>query len=267
MKLCRFTNRGMFTSRYGIVDGDVVRPLMDEDAFGITPRASTDKIQVADVSILAPVTPSKIVCVGRNYLDHAIELGNRVPDEPLLFLKAPSAVIAAGQEIMLPIQSTQVEFEGELGIVIGRTAFRIGPDEDPLNYVLGYTCVNDVTARDLQRKDVQFTRAKSFDTFCPVGPWIVTDINPEDVAVTTRLNGQVKQHARTSAMAFSVPFLVQYISQVMTLNPGDLIATGTPAGVSKLSERDEVEVEVEGIGVLRNPVKNMASEASMTFSS
>jgi 2-keto-4-pentenoate hydratase/2-oxohepta-3-ene-1,7-dioic acid hydratase in catechol pathway len=267
MKLCRFTNRGMFAPRYGIVEGAVVRALMDEDAFGVSPRASTDKIPLADVRILAPVAPSKIVCVGRNYLDHAIELGNQVPEEPLLFLKAPSAVIASGEAILLPIQSEQVEYEGELGVVIGRTASRIDPDKDPLTYVLGYTCVNDVTARDLQRKDVQFTRAKSFDTFCPVGPWIVTDINPEDVAITTRLNGQVKQHARTSAMAFSVPFLVRYISQVMTLNPGDLIATGTPAGVSKLSERDEVEVEVEGIGALRNSVKNMASEASRAFSS
>lgn len=267
MKLCRFTNRGTFTPRYGIVDGDVVRPLMDEDAFGSSPRASTDKIPLADVRLLAPVVPSKIVCVGRNYLDHAIELGNRVPDEPLLFLKAPSAVIATGDDIVLPMESTQVEYEGELGIVIGRTACRIDLDEDPLTYVLGYTCVNDVTARDLQRKDVQFTRAKSFDTFCPVGPWIVTDINPEDVTITTRLNGQVKQHARTTAMVFSVPFLLRYVSQAMTLNPGDLIATGTPAGVSKLSEHDEVEVDVEGIGKLCNRVKNMGSEASRAFGS
>lgn len=259
MKLCRFTTLGTLALRYGIVEGDVVRPLMDEDAFGSTPRASADKIRFADVTLLAPVVPSKIVCVGRNYLDHAIELGNRLPDEPLLFLKAPSSIVASGDEIVLPVQSEQVEYEGELGVVIGRTASSIGPDEDPLAYVLGYTCVNDVTARDLQRKDVQFTRAKSFDTFCPVGPWIVTDINPEDVGITTRLNGEVKQQARTSAMAFSVPFLVRYISQSMTLNPGDLIATGTPAGVSKLSENDEIEVEIEGIGALHNRVKNIAS--------
>ena len=241
MKLCRFTNRDTFAPRYGIVDGDVVRPLMDEDAFGISSRASTDNIPLDDVTLLAPVAPSKIVCVGRNYLDHAIELGNQVPAEPMLFLKAPSAVVASGDDIVLPEQSAQVEYEGELGIVIGRTASRIDSSEDPLAYVLGYTCVNDVTARDLQRKDVQFTRAKSFDTFCPVGPWIVTDINPLDVAVTTRLNGEVKQHERTSAMAFSVPYLVRYISHAMTLNPGDLIATGTPAGVSKISEHDEVD--------------------------
>lgn len=257
MKLCRFRDQGTFASRFGIVEGDVVRPLMDEDAYGITPRASTDKIPLADVRILPPVTPSKIVCVGRNYLDHAVELGNQVPSEPLLFLKAPSSIIGSGEDIVLPKQATQVEHEGELGIVIGRTASRIGPDEDPLAYVLGYTCVNDVTARDLQRKDVQFTRAKSFDTFCPVGPWIETDIQPNDVSVTTRLNGEVKQNARTSTMAFSVPFVIRYISQSMTLMPGDLIATGTPAGVSKLAENDEVEVEVEGIGVLRNRVMNL----------
>ena len=267
MKLCRFTNRDVFAPRYGIVDGEVVRPLMDENAFGVTPRASADKIPISDVKILAPVVPSKIVCVGRNYLDHAVELGNQVPDEPLLFLKAPSAVIASGEDIVLPKHSAQVEHEGELGIVIGRAATRIDSDEDSLTYVLGYTCVNDVTARDLQRKDVQFTRAKSFDTFCPVGPWIVTDINPEDVAIVVHLNGQVRQQSRTSAMAFSVPFLVRYISHVMTLNPGDLIATGTPAGVSKLSDGDEVKVEVEGIGELRNYVRSMTEKADRAISS
>src|SRR5215211_3804112 len=206
------------------------------------------------MKLLEPVSPSKIVCVGRNYREHAAELGNKVPDEPLLFLKAPSAVISSGDEIVLPAASQQVEHEGELGVVIGRIARNIPSDENPLKYVLGYTCVNDVTARDLQRKDVQFTRAKSFDTFCPVGPLIATDINPADVAVTTRVNSQVKQSGRTSAMAFSVAYLLRYISGVMTLLPGDLIATGTPAGVSRLSEGDVVEVEVEGVGVLRNPV-------------
>lgn len=244
-----------------------MRPLMDEDAFGVSPRASTDKIPLRDVKVLAPVLPSKVVCVGRNYADHAMELGNEMPAEPLLFLKAPSAIVASGDDIEIPKLSTQVEHEGELGIVIGRTASRIGDDDDPLAYVLGFTCVNDVTARDLQRKDVQFTRAKSFDTFCPVGPWIVTDIDPSDIAVTTRVNGQVKQHGRTSSMAFSVPFLVRYISNVMTLNPGDLIATGTPAGVSRLVDGDEVEVEVEGIGILRNRVKDLNSDIGRTKNS
>ena len=201
-----------------------------------------------------PIAPSKIVCVGRNYREHAAELGNKMPDEPLLFLKAPSAVISSGQEIVLPSASQQVEHEGELGVVIGRLARNIASEEDPLSYVLGYTCVNDVTARDLQRKDVQFTRGKSFDTFCPVGPWIETDIDPQNVTVETRLNGEVKQKGNTADMAFPVAFLIRYISEIMTLYPGDLIATGTPAGVSRMKSGDTVEVEVSGIGVLQNRV-------------
>lgn len=201
-----------------------------------------------------PFVPSKIVCVGRNYREHAAELGNQMPDEPLLFLKAPSAIIASGADIVLPGASQQVEHEGELGVVIGRIARNIPNDEDPLSYVLGYTCVNDVTARDLQRKDVQFTRGKSFDTFCPVGPWIETDVDPGNVAVETRLNGEVKQKGNTADMAFPVAFLIRYISEIMTLYPGDLIATGTPAGVSRMKPGDVVEVEVAGIGVLQNRV-------------
>jgi 2-keto-4-pentenoate hydratase/2-oxohepta-3-ene-1,7-dioic acid hydratase in catechol pathway len=201
-----------------------------------------------------PFVPSKIVCVGRNYREHAAELGNKMPDEPLLFLKAPSAIVASGADIVLPGASQQVEHEGELGVVIGRIARNIPSDEDPLSYVLGYTCVNDVTARDLQRKDVQFTRGKSFDTFCPVGPWIETDVDPGNVVVEARLNGEVKQKGNTADMAFPVPFLIRYISEIMTLYPGDLIATGTPAGVSRMKPGDIVEVEVAGIGVLRNQV-------------
>ena len=255
MKLCRFTHQDFFQPHYGIVEEGFVRPLIDADAFGSRPRARSEKIPLTDVRMLAPVAPSKIVCVGRNYSEHAKELGNPMPDAPLLFLKAPSSLIGSGHAIELPPESSQVELEGELGVVIGRQASRLAEDDDPLAYVLGYTCVNDVTARDLQRKDVQFTRAKSFDTFCPVGPCIETHIDPLDVLVTARLNGETKQSARTSAMAFSVPFLVRYISHMMTLQPGDLISTGTPAGVSKLSVGDRVEVEVEGVGVLRNEVK------------
>ena len=201
-----------------------------------------------------PVRPSKIVCVGRNYQAHAAELGNKMPDEPLLFLKAPSAIISSGEDIVLPSASQQVEHEGELGVVIGRVARNIARDEDPLSYVLGYACVNDVTARDLQRQDVQFTRAKSFDTFCPVGPWIETDVDPGNATVETRVNGEVKQKGNTADMAFPVAFLIRYISEIMTLYPGDLIATGTPAGVSRLKPGDIVEVEVSGIGILRNQV-------------
>jgi 2-keto-4-pentenoate hydratase/2-oxohepta-3-ene-1,7-dioic acid hydratase in catechol pathway len=255
MKICRFTYHGLFDPQYGMIEDSVISPLIDADAFNYPLRASASRIPLGEVKLLAPVVPSKIVCVGRNYKDHAAELGNTMPTEPLLFLKAPSAVIASGESIELPALSNQVEHEGELGVVIGRLARRLGPQDDPLAYVLGYTCVNDVTARDLQRKDVQFTRAKSFDTFCPVGPLIETSVDPNDVNVTTRVNGEIKQQARTSAMAFSVAFIIRYVSQVMTLHPGDLIATGTPAGVSKLKAGDEVEVEVEGIGVLKNSVQ------------
>ena len=206
------------------------------------------------MKLLEPILPSKIVCVGRNYREHAAELGNKMPDEPLLFLKAPSAIITSGANIVLPSASQQVEHEGELGVVIGREARNIGSHEDPLSYVLGYTCVNDVTARDLQRKDVQFTRGKSFDTFCPVGPWIETDIDPANATVETRVNGEVKQKGNTADMAFPVAFLIRYISEIMTLYPGDLIATGTPAGVSRLKPGDTVEVEVGGIGTLVNRV-------------
>jgi len=212
-------------------------------------------LRLADTQMLPPVSPSKIVCVGRNYREHAAELGNPMPSEPLLFLKAPSAVITSGDVIELPAASERVEHEGELGLVIGRRCRRLSEEEDPLVYVLGFTCLNDVTARDLQRKDVQFTRGKSFDTFCPVGPFIVTGLDPSDLSVETRVNGEVRQSGRTSAMAFPVPYLIRYISHVMTLEPGDLIATGTPAGVAPLLDGDTVEVEVEGVGVLRNPVR------------
>jgi 2-keto-4-pentenoate hydratase/2-oxohepta-3-ene-1,7-dioic acid hydratase in catechol pathway len=198
--------------------------------------------------------PSKIICVGRNYADHAAELGNEVPNDPLLFLKAPSAIVFDGSKITIPKQSAQVEHEGELAVVISKTCKDLTDDGNPFDYVLGYTCLNDVTARDLQKKDVQFARAKSFDTFCPIGPHIETELDVSDTSVKVRVNGVLKQDGRTSEMAFSVDFLIRYISNMMTLNPGDVIATGTPAGVSKLSSGDECEVEIEGIGTLRNHV-------------
>lgn len=202
------------------------------------------------------VSPSKIVCVGRNYAEHAKELGNEVPGAPLLFLKAPSAIINSGDVIVIPRQSNQVEHEGELGVVIGRDCKNIRDDEDPLQYVLGYTCVNDVTARDIQRADVQFTRGKSFDTFCPAGPHIETDLDVTDIRVTTTVNGVIKQDGRTSQMVFPVQFLIRYISRQMTLRAGDLIATGTPSGVSKLNPGDVCEITVEGVGTLSNKVVN-----------
>ena len=255
MKLCRYTQTDIYAPHYGIIEDDYVRPLLEADEFGSQPRARSDSLPLREVKLLPPVTPSKIVCVGRNYVEHARELGNPMPTEPLLFLKAPSSIIGHDEAIELPPESSQVEHEGELGVVIGRLASRLSPDVNPLAYVLGYTCLNDVTARDLQRRDVQFTRGKSFDTFCPVGPFVVTEVDPTDLEVTTRVNGQVRQQGRTSQMAFPVPFLLRYISHAMTLYPGDLIATGTPAGVSKLNEGDLVEVEVSNVGLLRNTVR------------
>lgn len=202
------------------------------------------------------VSPSKIVCVGRNYAEHAKELGNEVPTAPLLFLKAPSAIITNGEAIVIPSQSDQVEHEGELAVVIGRECKNIRDDEDPFHYVLGYTCLNDVTARDIQRADVQFTRGKSFDTFCPIGPHIETELDVSDLRVVTKVNGVIKQDGRTSQMVFPVDFLIRYISRHMTLKAGDLIATGTPSGVSKMTAGDMCEVTVEGIGTLANPIKS-----------
>lgn len=253
MKLCRVSHKSFAGARFAHLDDGQVWLLEEGEQFEHDlPRKQS--IPAEEVAFLTPVTPSKIVCVGRNYLEHAAELGNKMPEEPLLFLKAPSALIANGASIELPPDSKQVEHEGELGVVIGRRASKLTSNEYPLTYVLGYTCVNDVTARDLQRKDVQFTRGKSFDTFCPVGPFIVDDIDSLNVNVTTRVNGVVKQQGCTADMAFSVPFLIRYISNIMTLYPGDLIATGTPAGVSQMKAGDVVEVEIEEIGILRNPV-------------
>ena len=255
MIFARISHPSLDSPRYASVLGSAFYPFpLGYNFEPVTAPAEESSLPREEVTLLAPVAPSKIVCVGRNYREHAAELGNKMPDEPLLFLKAPSAVIGPEQKIELPPASQQVEHEGELGVVIGRMTSKLTPDDNPLDYVFGYTCVNDVTARDLQRKDVQFTRGKSFDTFCPVGPWIETDLDPANVTVTTRLNGEIKQQGNTADMAFPVAFLIRYISEIMTLYPGDLIATGTPAGVSKMNHGDTVEVEVAGIGVLRNQV-------------
>jgi 2-keto-4-pentenoate hydratase/2-oxohepta-3-ene-1,7-dioic acid hydratase in catechol pathway len=255
MKFARIAYPSFDGPRYAVLVGSAVFPLSANYNFEpVTVQEADGTLPLEEVKLLAPVVPSKIVCVGRNYREHAAELGNKMPDEPLLFLKAPSAVIGSGDRIELPAASQQVEHEGELGVVIGRVTRKLSKNDNPLDYVFGYTCVNDVTARDLQRKDVQFTRGKSFDTFCPVGPWIETELDPANVAVTTRLNGEMKQQGNTSDMAFPVAFLIRYISEIMTLYPGDLIATGTPAGVSRMKHGDTVAVEVAGIGVLENTV-------------
>ena len=204
-------------------------------------------------TLLTPVVPSKIICVGRNYAEHVKELGNEAPSEPVIFFKPPSALLAPGGTIVRPAVSQRVDFEGELAIVVGREAKGVKADRWR-DYVRGFTCANDVTARDLQKKDVQFTRGKGFDTFLPLGPCIETDLDPSDVRMTTRLNGETRQDGRTSQMMFSLAALFEYITSIMTLVPGDVILTGTPSGVGPLQAGDVVEVEIEGIGVLSNAV-------------
>lgn len=251
---CRIAHPSLEGPRFAVIIDSTVNTLPPNFNFEDVPFQHHDSpLDLGEVKLLAPVRPSKIVCVGRNYREHAAELGNKMPDEPLLFLKAPSAIIGPDDRIEMPSASQQVEHEGELGVIIGFTGRNIS-ENDALAYVFGYTCVNDVTARDLQRKDVQFTRGKSFDTFCPVGPLIVTHLDPTNITVTTRVNGEVKQNGNTRDMAFDVAFLISYISAIMTLYPGDLIATGTPAGVSRMKHGDTVEVEVGGVGILRNQV-------------
>lgn len=211
--------------------------------------------RLADLKLLAPVMPSKIVCIGRNYKDHAAEFGNEVPREPLLFLKAPSALLAPGAEIRLPAISQRVDYEGELGVVIGRVCRKLGPEENVRPYIRGYVLVNDVTARDLQKSDGQWSRAKGFDTFCPVGPLVTDAVDPDaGLTLITHLNGKIQQQASTKDLIFNIATLLRYISAAMTLLPGDLIPTGTPAGVGPMRPGDVVEVEMEGLGRLTNPV-------------
>jgi 2-keto-4-pentenoate hydratase/2-oxohepta-3-ene-1,7-dioic acid hydratase in catechol pathway len=238
--------------QYGWLLDDKVGEI-DGDIFGRYRRRDAN-IPRADVKLVAPSQPGKIVCVGRNYVDHARELGNEVPKVPLLFLKPPSSIIASGEAIILPAQSSLVEHEAELVIVIGKRGRHI-TTEDAKQHILGYTVGNDVTARDLQKSDGQWTRAKGFDTFCAFGPWIDTDFDPSDAVVTCRVNGQMRQMASTRDMVFSVAILVAYVSSVMTLEPGDLIFTGTPAGVGPLKPGDRVDVEIDGLGGISNPVK------------
>jgi 2-keto-4-pentenoate hydratase/2-oxohepta-3-ene-1,7-dioic acid hydratase in catechol pathway len=266
MKLCRFQPLHFAPEAlgaaqrpapvFGLIDGDTVREISG-DVFSAW-RPSVRSWPLAQVKLLPPVTPTKIVCVGRNYREHAAELGNEVPKQPLIFLKPPSAVIGSDEPIVYPPDSQRVDHEGELAVIIGRTASKIAADDfEP--YVLGYTCLNDVTARDLQKLDVQFTRGKSFDTFCPLGPLIETELDLALTTVETFVNGQRRQHAPLSDMIFSIGAIISWISRVMTLVPGDVIATGTPAGVSPLHPGDVVEIVVSGIGTLRNPV--VAAEA------
>lgn len=238
--------------KYGWLLGDKLGEI-GGNIFGRYRRKEAET-PLSDVRLLAPSEPGKIICVGRNYVEHAKELGNEVPQVPLIFFKPPSSVIGHEGMIVLPSQSSQVEHEGELVAVIGKRGRHILA-KNARKHILGYTIGNDVTARDLQKSDNQWTRAKGFDTFCPFGPWIDTEFDPADAVVTCRVNGQMRQMASTRDMVFNVGVLVAYISSVMTLEPGDLIFTGTPSGVGQLKDGDEVSVEIEGLGEIRNKVQ------------
>jgi|HubBroStandDraft_6_1064221.scaffolds.fasta_scaffold00127_9 2-keto-4-pentenoate hydratase/2-oxohepta-3-ene-1,7-dioic acid hydratase in catechol pathway len=266
MKLCRFqpleftwkdighvAREERPEPRAGVIENGTVFEISGE-LWGSRERTSRHW-PLDEVKLLPPAVPTKIVCVGRNYFDHAKELGNEVPKEPLIFLKPPSAVIAPDEPILLPRISERVDFEGELGVIIGRRCFHLGQNDDAQPFIAGYTCVNDVTARDLQKRDGQWSRAKGFDTFCPFGPLLETEPPPPDTAIETFVNGVRKQSGRLAEMIFPVDVIIRWITQAMTLEPGDLIATGTPAGVGPLAAGDVVEVSIGGIGTLSNPVR------------
>ena len=249
MRLVRFRFGDRIAT--GVVEGDAVRALAG--TFFENPVPSGEEIPLDDVRLLAPILPSKVVCLGRNYAAHAAEFGGEVPEEPLVFLKPSTSVSGPGDPIPLPPISNRVDYEGELAVVIGRIARNVRAEET-FRYILGYTCGNDVTLRDLQKKDDQWARAKGFDGSCPLGPWVETELDPIDVHLEIRVNGEVRQSASTSDMVFGVATIIEFVTAFMTLLPGDVIMTGTPEGVGKLEPGDKVEVAVDGIGVLMNPV-------------
>ena len=250
MKIYRFKYESSIF--YGVLEKDILHVISGSifRKFRIAPK----KIPIGDVWLLPSVLPSKIVAVGRNYRDHARERGKPIPIEPLLFLKPSTAVIGPNDSINLPEMSKKVDYEGELALVIKKKAYKLNEDTIVDDHILGYTCFNDVTARDLQDRDVQFTRAKSFDTFAAIGPCITTGIDPGALGVKTFLNGKLRQSGNTKNLIFPIPFLVRYISNIMTLLPGDVITTGTPAGVGAMNAGDRVDVQIEGIGILSNTV-------------
>ena len=263
MKYCRFQLNGQ--AHYGLVEpvagrDSIVRILLTppEEADGDLESLRTRKIEaipLAEAALLPAVRPSKIVCIGRNYREHAAELGHDVPTEPLIFLKATSALLAPGGVVRRPKISQRVDHEAELGVVIGKTCYQPPADADIRQYILGYTCVNDVTARDLQNKDGQWSRSKGFDTFCPVGPVVTDEIDAwAGIGVEMRVNGEIKQNGNTRDFIFPLDVIIRHIAQAMTLFPGDLIPTGTPSGVGPVVAGDSMEVSVEGIGTLKNPV-------------
>lgn len=250
MKIYRFRHEG--NPAYGVLREDslflVKGPIFGEFEVG------AHSVPLGEVTLLPPCEPTKIVAVGVNYREHALERGRGLPEEPLLFLKPPSAVIGPNETILYPRMSKRVDYEGELALVIRKECRGLEDDAPVEDFILGYTCFNDVTARDLQDKDVQFTRAKSFDTFAAIGPCLVTDLDPSDARIKTFLNGKLKQSSTTKSLIFPVPFLVRFISRIMTLVPGDVITTGTPAGIGPMQPGDKVDVQIEGIGALSNTV-------------
>jgi 2-keto-4-pentenoate hydratase/2-oxohepta-3-ene-1,7-dioic acid hydratase in catechol pathway len=252
MRIVRFEMQGR--SGYGILEGEQISVLWGTPYNGGLKNTTGEGMSLPEVRLLAPCEPTKIVALGLNYRDHALEIGHPLPEEPLLFMKPSTAVIGPDEDIVYPAMSRQVDYEAELAVVIGRTC-RFVKAEDFRDYVLGYTCINDVTARDLQRKDGQFTRSKSFDTFAPLGPWIETAIpDPDNLMVEAYLNGERRQHGNTRDMVFGVAAQVSFISRIMTLLPGDVIATGTPFGIGPMAPGDVVEIRVESIGRLQNRV-------------
>lgn len=253
MYILRFIHPKWKAPQWGRLEGkETVVPIVSP--FHPEEQKNQPSLTLDEVKLLAPVKPSKIVAVGLNYADHIAEMGNTPPPNPIIFIKPQTAVIGPGEHIVLPPSSQRVDYEAELAVVIGKKCRSVRPQEAP-SFILGYTCFNDVTARDLQKKDGQWTRAKSFDTFAPLGPWINTNLDPSALHIECRLNGELKQSSSTSNLLFSVFELVAFISEIMTLLPGDVIATGTPQGVGPMKDGDLVEVYVEGIGTLSNPVK------------
>lgn len=249
MKIIRYSQNGV--ENWGIFEGETLRCLPDGPFGDLTRTGST--ISREDVKLLAPVKPGKLVCVGLNYVLHARESGLALPEEPMLFMCSPQAIIGPEETIVLDSHEQRVEFEAEIGIVIGKRAHNISA-ADADGYILGYTCANDVSNRDLQLKDKQFTRAKSFDTYKPMGPWIETDLDPDNQTIRLLQNGEVRQDSTTADMIFPTRFIVEFISGIMTLEPGDVIITGTPSGVGPMKAGDRIEVEISGIGTLANTV-------------
>jgi len=250
MKIARFSNGA--EPRFGIVDGPELVVLKGHP-LAVGYETTGERIPLKDVKLLAPTIPSKIVCIGKNFADHAAEIGEDVTAEPLIFFKPSSAIIGHGEKIVIPPQSSQVELEAELTIVIGKLAKNVS-EADSLDYVFGYTIANDVTARDLQFNDGQWARAKAFDTFCPLGPWIETEFLPDGQVIESRINGDVRQNVSISKMTHNIRTIVSYVSKNFTLLPGDIILTGSPAGISQIQSGDLIECEIEGIGILANSV-------------